>query len=236
MKILCAVLFTICILGSGMGEVSGAPFIIFDNPSAPETYWGGKAIPSVFNEDALGGPSWDIRRMEISFDGTVMTAKVIGSLFTFHPKGSDGDLYVSSKGWKVSGTDLHHEADIFSRDEGWDFVVSPGGIYRVNFDDVVMAAGNRVDQAYQNGYGERIGDAGWNFDGDSITFRFDTADLGLAPTFGLHFSPSCGNDIVEGEVPTSVSEPSSAFLLIGGLTGLVLHRTRKFIPSKRKQS
>ncbi len=115
-------------------------------------------------------------------------------------------------------------------------MISPGGVYRLNFDDVVMAAGNRVDQAYQNGYGERIGDAGWNFDGDSITFRFDTADLGLAPTFGLHFSPSCGNDIVEGEVPTSVSEPSSAFLLIGGLTGLVLHRTRKFIYSKTKQS
>jgi hypothetical protein len=144
-------------------------------------------------------------------------------------------LYLSSKGWNVSGADPHHGADIFSRDEGWDFVISPGGVYRLNFDGIVMAAGNRVDQAYQNGYGERIGDAGWTFDGDSITFRFDTAALGLGPTFGLHFSPSCGNDVVEGEVPTSVSEPSSAFLLIGGLIGLVLHRTRKFISSKRKQ-
>jgi hypothetical protein len=70
-------------------------------------------------------------------------------------------------------------------------VVSPTGVYRLNFENISMAAGNRTDQAFQGGYGERIGDASSIFGGESIPFQFDTSSLGLGEAFGVHFTPLC---------------------------------------------
>jgi hypothetical protein len=57
---------------------------------------------------------------------------------------------------------------------------------------------------------------------------FDLAGLGLGPDMNLHWTMSCGNDVVNGAGTVSVPEPGSLALFAAGLFGLgFMRRTRE---------
>ena len=239
MKRIFLVVFSLTLLCGGAGNVSGAPFVIDDDPLGANTYWGGIRFGnSDTDEDVLLEDSYDIRRMEISFNGTRMTVKIIGDYFSKHPY-DGGDLYLSSKGWSVSGTAPHYISDTFTQGEGWDYVITRTGIneatvFGLDFSKIGWSGGGgtyRSHQAWRDGYDKNNPvQTGGTFDigTDWIAFGFDTKDLGLGPTFGLHFTMSCGNDVIEGEVPgTPVPEPSVALFLICGLVGLAIRKRKQ---------
>jgi hypothetical protein len=220
-------IFILTVLCVGAGSAYATAFVINDDPGYSGAYWGGKLGPGYFTPmDVLGDSRYDLNRMEISFNGTVMTVKIIGDFkFLADHGGADGDLYLSSKGWTAAGTG-HHETDTFSKAEGWDYVVSRSGVWKLG-SSYIETSGGRIEQAYQDGYdGSKIADVTRTLDDTSLTFMFDSTNLGLGSTFGVHFTEACGNDIIEGEVP-GVPEPSTALLLIGGLAGLGMMKMRK---------
>lgn len=70
----------------------------------------------------------------------------------------------------------------------------------------------------------------WTVGDGFLRFSFDTAGLDLDPnSFGFHWTMYCGNDVIEGLDPVTVSEPQPAgvFLLGIGLIGLGVIRQRK---------
>jgi len=144
-----------------------------------------------------------------------MTVQLVGSYFYYvgSPR-NDGDLYLSSTGWKVSGSS-HHRTDTFMTDgsEGWDYVVgvkkvsdySTGrrvivdvpGVYKLvfantdpPFDNALQytnggpSSGGRALQAYRGGYGDFV---------EPATLTPDYAHSMLTYTFDTSFLTNPGS-------------------------------------------
>ncbi len=85
-------------------------------------------------------------------------------------------------------------------------------------------------QAFQDGYGIKVPDltVASSLVGDTYTLMFDTAKLDLGPTFGVHFTMSCGNDLIEGEVPmVPAPESSTICLFVSGFIGFAIKMRKK---------
>ena len=243
MKKIWLLIFSLSLLCVGAGNVYGLTITI-DDSSAPgnNSYWGGRLNTAEHptNMDVLGGSHYDFSKMEITFSGNMMKVEIFGDFSD--TENQSGDLYLSSTGWKVSGTGPHYETDTFTKDEGWDYVVSavPNGVFMLDplaFTSgnlIMTTAGGRSEQGYQGGQGGSAivpvnTNYGWSSSPTtSLYFEFDYTKLGsLGPdSFGVHFTQSCGNDVIEGGTP-KVPEPSSLVLLLGGLVGLGIKMRKK---------
>jgi len=236
-KTIRGLIFGLIVLCMGSGNVSG--FTIDDDPLGATSYWGGKLGPGyVIDQDVLGEPYYNFSKMEVSFTGNTMKVQVFGDFTKDGNKG--GDLFLSSTGWRAFGTGPHHIGDTFTKNEGWDYVISsslipdpPGGppaykgIWKLDWTSLYWTSVGREEQAYsKDAGGAKVGDVNVTYADSSLTFEFIYTGLGsLGPnSFGLHFTQACGNDVIEGGTP--VPEPSTLLLLGSGLLGFVMVRKK----------
>jgi len=179
-------------------------------------YWGGKYVnikPSM-HTDVIGRRS-AVDQMDISMQNDVLTVKITGPYFYNYvhnvkrtQDAPPGDLYVSSKGWQVSGSPPYTK-DIFEASEGWDYVVSFQNkkVYKLRFSDIIMTSRlpytskYRAQQAWRGGYGEYLDEAEVILNDSGLTFIFSVRNMQLESEIGVHWTMKCGNDIVEGSAP-----------------------------------
>ena len=205
-------------------------------------YWGGTVAgaSSTAYGDVIGTPYFDVDQMIVTNSGKDWTVTLVGPYFGYHNdrdidrglpyRFGPGDLYISSGGWNAAqGPAGHYETDRFTKDEGWNFVVTQNaagewGLYALDYSKIEYTNAGvgfifRTDQAWRGGAGEFIGTADQVYDPlhNQLTFTFNTGNLDWT-NIGLHWTMQCGNDIVEGAAP--VPEPSTLLLLGSGLAGL----------------
>ncbi|HME46425.1 MAG TPA: PEP-CTERM sorting domain-containing protein [Syntrophorhabdales bacterium] len=221
-----AILSMVCflvvtLLTTGIGQA-----VVIDDRAGSAIYWGGKYVnvkPSGYR-DVIGSRS-AVDQMEVIVNGNVMTVKITGPYFFNYAHNikhtrdaAPGDLYISSRGWKVAGRPPY-TGDIFEASEGWDYVVSfeKKKVYTLRFSDIVMTSPlpyvtkYRAHQAWRGGYGDYVADAAVTLTETGLTFIFTVRDMRLESKIGLHWTMKCGNDIIEGNAPIApVAMPLSA--------------------------
>lgn len=176
-------------------------------------YWGGKYVnikPSMYT-DVIGRRS-AVDQMEVLMQNDVLTVTISGPYFYNYKHNikrtqdaSPGDLYISSKGWKVSGSPPFTK-DTFEAAEGWDYVVSFQNkkVYKLDFSTIIMTSAlpytmkYRAHQAWRGGYGEYVDEANVILDESSLKFIFSVRNMELQHEIGMHWTMKCGNDIIEG--------------------------------------
>ena len=233
---------------SGAGAIAIGSFITIDDQiGSSQVYYGGSIKPGATSyDDVIGIPNFSVDSLKASLieNGTKIQVVLQGDYFgtdyakETSPWGHIGDLYISSRGWKVDSPADNARFDTFKQSEGWDYVVSKatgttGKIYALNFGSITPSgneghwSGYRTDQAYTGGYGDEKGSATWELDSTNktLTIKFDS--LGMDPSaIGYHWTMACGNDVVEGG-GTPVPEPGTLVLLGLGFLGLVVSRLKK---------
>ncbi|MDR3089465.1 MAG: PEP-CTERM sorting domain-containing protein [Desulfobulbaceae bacterium] len=161
--------------------------------------------------------------------------------------------------YSTGAGDTHYLADTATSGETWEYVlrivdgeITAGGgvnsgqiaLYQVSSTGQIVTSENLTQQGiyragqeiqYAPGAGEQaLGLGTWALDPTSGTFTFnldniDLAMYGLDGEIGLHWTMSCGNDVVEGVVsaPPQVPEPATMLLFGTGLAGLAAYRRRR---------
>lgn len=162
-------------------------FLLFFSSTVSATvirdqYWGGN---SKIQKDFLGKHS-DVTDMEVMADDEKITVTISGPFFynyVHHIKGADktppGDLYIASTGWKVKGK-APYTRDTFTKDEGWDYVVSlfDKAVYKLDWSKIQWTRPKpgtiiyRADQAWRGGYGSFVNWADIKLTDKSLVISF----------------------------------------------------------------
>jgi hypothetical protein len=165
-----------------------------------------------------------------------------------------GDLFLSSTGWNPNTYGVHNQYDNYVNGETWEYALvlsdhtgstTAGNLSLQRIDDIgTIVNSNSIHTAGDIRWGQEVqykpGTTGALFNGswakgldsggDYLLMTiggtgFDT--LGLVDGFGLHWTMSCGNDVIEGMAP--VPEPATMLLFgtgLAALTGLRLRRKK----------
>ena len=163
-----------------------------------------------------------------------------------------GDLLLSSS-WDPYGDALDgYKTDNASNGTKWTYGIavddaysSTGGsatFYQLsganNSDNLLNSEDFLKNGTYRNGQAVAVDEASadtvaltnsasWSVSSGKISFVFDAANTNLLQgDLALHWAMLCGNDVIEGEVATSVPEPSTLALLGLGIFGLGFLRRR----------
>lgn len=197
--------------------------------------WDGK---DVVGENQYFG----VDRMEITLENNLLTIDIyswyfdnVGKYYT-----SLGDLFISTNGWDPYG-DAPYLYDNSKNGETWEYVfdIETKALYDIREaqDHIILSSAPsgyiyRKDQevsvntngltSVATGDVEKVNVPNSGLDYMSISF--DISALNMKPEYlmGLHWTMSCGNDVIEGAFdPGIVPEPSTVFLLGLGLLGVV---------------
>ena len=177
-------------------------------------------------------------------------AEFVGDLFLtttgWNPAQTDpSDTHYSTDNVLTTGTTWDYVLRIIGGNvlPGGDVTGGTIGLYAIDpttgqivlAQDTVQESGvYRADQAVQyDTDAQALALGTWALDATTGTFTFslddvDLAALGLDGQIGLHWTMSCGNDVIEGVVPATASlpEPATMLLLGAGLSGLAAYRRR----------
>ena len=189
-----SVLFSVASLVVGVALALPVFGTTVTDRSGGTIYWGGKYvnIKPRHHGDVIGRRS-AVDQMEVLMDDDVMTVKIMGPYFFNYvhnlkrtQDAPPGDLYISSKGWKVSGK-APYTSDTFQASEGWDYVVSFENkkVYKLDVQAVRMTGAlpytskYRAHQAWRGGYGEAIDEADVTLTDSGLTFVFSVRNMRL---------------------------------------------------------
>ena len=222
------ILFSVvCLLAVVLLTIRGAEAVTIHDRAGDAIYWGGKYVnikPSGY-ADVIGRRS-AIDQMEVIINNDVATIKITGPYFFNYVHNlkrtrdaPPGDLYISSQGWKVSGTPPYNK-DTFETSEGWDYVVSFENkkVYKLKYPEIIMTSAlpyvskYRAQQAWRGGYGEAVDDAEVVLTDKGLSFTFGVRNMALHSEIGVHWTMKCGNDIIEGRAsipPIAMEAPSA---------------------------
>ena len=197
-------------------------------------------------KDLIGNDYWfDVSKMDVSYSGSSLVVDVytryldnIGQYET-----QLGDLFISTDGWKPFGSAPYND-DTAAKGETWEYAIvldnhspSPaqGGIatlYKITKPEQIKLSWapanfvfreNQEVQLLTDGLNPlatgtwSIGNWGAPDSDDYLRFALNY-DFGPVNELGLHWTMSCGNDVIEGGAP--VPEPATMLLLGSGLVGL----------------
>ncbi len=217
----------VCLFAVMLFAIGSTGAITISDRAGGAIYWGGKYVnikPSGYT-DVIGRRS-AVDQMEVTMYNDVITVKITGPYFFNYvhnlkhtQEAPPGDLYISSQGWKVSGTPPYNK-DIFEASEGWDYVVSFENkkVYKLKFSEIAMTSAlpyvskYRAQQAWRGGYGEAIDDAEVILTDKDLSFIFSVRNMALRTEIGTHWTMKCGNDIIEGSAlipPIAMAAPSA---------------------------
>jgi hypothetical protein len=222
----------VCLLPFVLLAILSAGAVTISDRAGGAIYWGGKYVnikPSAYS-DYIGRRT-AVDQMEVIMSNDVVTVKITGPYFFNYVHNVNrtrdalpGDLYISSQGWKVSGTPPYSK-DIFEASEGWDYVVSfeKKAVYKLKFSDIMMTSAlprgsrYRAHQAWRGGYGEAIDDAEVILTDKGLSFTFSVRNMALRSEIGVHWTMKCGNDIIEGSAslpPIAMTAPPAPIELV----------------------
>ena len=190
------------------------------------------------SRDLIGSSLYQIYGMDVSFSAGYMDVKVYTNFKepdnTF--KVLYGDLFISTDGWNPYGAAPYYD-DKASNGEDWEFVfdtsegVLYGGDFTILYSDDYFGSTNYT---FRNGQEVTRGAGGTPYAGSSVDlsnvgtyleYSILLSSLGNPTDIGLKWSETCANDSIEGAAV--VPEPSTFFLLGGGLAGLAFVVRRK---------
>jgi len=232
--------------------VIGITGIAYSTPIRIEDkYWGANPTHSWSDRDIIGEADYfDVEWMDIVLSGNQLTVNIRTDYYeNIAGFGTQfGDLFISTDGWNPVGTESDHykedNAITINGGETWEYAfdVSRGQLFDIqgqeseielskppynNYNGYVyregqewrLKDGHQLEAIGEGGSAVRTQIGGLNY----YSISFDASAF-LQPNMeiGLHWTMSCGNDVIEGAFdPGIVPEPSTVFLLGLGLLGVV---------------
>jgi hypothetical protein len=215
-----------------------------DNISVPDNYWGGRVVgagPTDYGDMIAGAlGEFQITAAEISLEANQLTVKLLGPYFNAYVNNiglagqyGPGNLYLASHGW--TPTDIApYATDPFTQAGGWDYVVTPDGVFPLNFANIIFTLASedniyRADQAWRGGIGgPKVADVtAYLVTQDFMLVSFEFPFGADPDLLGLHFTMACGNDVFRNEpvplLPT-VLLFGSGLLGLAGIGGIGFRR------------
>jgi hypothetical protein len=187
--------------------------------------------------DVIGNPAYfDISRIEVNYVNGTMVVDIYSRYFdNIGINGTQlGDLFISSNGaeWDyVAVLDNHvaggGQVGLYRISDGGGTVLSHGPDGNTWRDGQVVQFVSTGTSVYSGAWSIYGLGTGADTD-DYLRFTINYSGWGIKDKFGLRWTMTCGNDVIEGEdPPTSTPEPATMLLLGSGLLSLVGLR-RKF--------
>jgi hypothetical protein len=201
-----------------------------------DDYWGADGFTSLSDRDAIGGATYDIQGMDVTFSGGYLNVRVNTNFSTPDNFGVDfGDLFISNNGWNPDTSASHYRNDNIFTGEDWEYVfdTSEGVLYGGSFDiatsnDFFGGSGyyyRRNQEVQRAGGGTALagGLVDLNSAGNGGYIEYNILLSGLDLTtgdIGLRWAMTCANDAIEGAVRYSVPEPATILMFGLGILGL----------------
>lgn len=233
---------------------SADSFSIQDSTSGDSTYWGGviryNNVDYASPTDVWGDVAhYAVDSLTVNRTSTSLSATLTGSYFSSGVNEYAGDLFLSTDGWSAYSTgitDTHHASDT-SAVGSWEYVLHRNtngsiSLYAVDNTKIVtsdaISAGPNVDTSqyrtgqevyYNPGSQLALGTGSWSISGNSMNFTLTGLTLSqfnLDGILGVHWTMSCGNDVIEGQGGSQVPEPATLILFGAGILGLAGARAR----------
>jgi len=237
-------------------SLHAAPVVIEDTYIGGDPileYKNGRQVENVSydNQDVIGS-EYDITAMSVDIDDPNFTVNITSTYFNGHvgQYGIElGDLFISTDGYNPNPDS---ELDQLGNGEIWEYGVvldnhlGTGGdlsLYSIDptgYYDQIVTSHVYVDEwsgwYYRSNQevqvntdnAQLVGSIGtWGISGNTLSFNMNNDFISGANEIGLHWTMTCGNDVIEGSVTQNVPEPGMVSLIGFSLLSFAVFKRRK---------